>query len=933
MFRGGPSLCIRSALLAIIGALLAFAPLAPASASVCTLADHIKSANTNTAIGFCPAGTSHDIITITEDITLSEPLPVIRGMITIEGGGHTISGNNKFRIFDVYGGRLTINNLYLIKGREVALVSTDGAGSGGAILARGGAEVTINNVELARNQSHFTGGAISVLRSKLTVNNSRFLNNKVGHNGGAIALELSTGAISNSGFVDNRARSYEGGAIFVGQGVTLDVNNSTFGGNRAAGGGSAVATNVKTTRGIVPSRTTLTHVTIVSGSGYGKNQGFNILVDPNDLNFKLRNSIIMGKGSPYRKEDIGSCHGPLKENSGNWIEDGSCASGTNGDAMLGEMTGAPGYFPLLDGSPALDAADARYCLETDQTGAPRPIGSGCDIGAIESATAKAIPTPVQGVCPLPDQIIAANSDRAVGNCPAGNGADTIHMVRDFTLSAKLPPITSDVTIEGNGYIISGDNRFGIFEVDGGALTVLNVSLTAGSASRGGAILLKNGGKATVANVNFSKNTAFFGGAIATESASDQLSVRDSSFVDNHAATSGGAITADGGVIEVSGSAFQDNHAGARGGAIAALRGRVEIANSTVSGNAAVKGGGIYVNGAETRLTHLTLMNNEASRIIGAGIYAEAGAVYLRNSIIAGSGSGDDCSGPLAQNRGNFSQDGSCAAETGGDPELLPLVGSPAHHALGNGSPAHGAADPAFCLPTDQLGNARPHCDIGAIESARDPNHAPAPKSELPADCTLADQIRAANTDQPAGACPAGEGADVITLRQDITLSAPLPTISGDLAIDGRGYTISGDRRFQIFDIEAGQVVFKRITLANGVNLGEDPDGYGGAVTLRNSAELITLDATFRNNQARYGGAIASIEASRLYLFESSFLDNEASREGGALWRDGECAYVHEVAFRRNIAGELPGGQNDDYLTHMNFGNACEDPEVYTLSDS
>ncbi|MCY3978704.1 MAG: hypothetical protein OXG23_11455 [Chloroflexi bacterium] len=29
---------------------------APALAAVCTLADHIKSANTNTAVGFCPAG-------------------------------------------------------------------------------------------------------------------------------------------------------------------------------------------------------------------------------------------------------------------------------------------------------------------------------------------------------------------------------------------------------------------------------------------------------------------------------------------------------------------------------------------------------------------------------------------------------------------------------------------------------------------------------------------------------------------------------------------------------------------------------------------------------------------------------------------------------------------------------------------------------------
>ena len=68
---------------------------------VCTLADHILSANTNTAVGFCPAGTSHDIITIADDITLTEALPPITGTITIEGGGHTISGDGQFRIFDV----------------------------------------------------------------------------------------------------------------------------------------------------------------------------------------------------------------------------------------------------------------------------------------------------------------------------------------------------------------------------------------------------------------------------------------------------------------------------------------------------------------------------------------------------------------------------------------------------------------------------------------------------------------------------------------------------------------------------------------------------------------------------------------------------------------------------------------------------------------
>ncbi|MDE2777661.1 MAG: hypothetical protein OXI77_17170 [Chloroflexota bacterium] len=951
MFRSHQRSIRRALLVALVIALLAFAPYAPALALVCTLADHIKSANTKTAVGFCPAGTSHDIIAITEDITLTEPLPAIRGTITIEGGGHTISGGGEYRIFDVDGGRLTINNLTLTRGhapptpypRTGALLWP----GGGAIKAVNSAVVVVNNSVLSRNYGE-NGGAIRALHSQVTVHSSSFFDNEAssggaiwvrssqlavhnssfvdnqGGTGGAISLLFSTSTISNSSFVGNRAGAH-GGAIYLAGRATSEITNSSFYDNRAVHGG-AVATNLGQYR---PS-TTLTHVTMVNNQAEA---GLSVWIEGNDRNFRIRNSIIAGIVGRYqfRKQRPRICQGPLSENSGNFIEDGSCASMAGGDPMLGEMTGSPAYFPLLDGSPALDAADARYCTETDQLGRPRPIGAGCDIGAIESTTAMPVPTPAPGVCPLPDQIIAANTDRAVGSCPAGNGADTIHMIRDFTLEAKLPPITSDITLEGNGYTISGDNQFGLFEIDGGALTISNVTLTAGQASRGGAIQLKNGGSAKVADVVFRENSAFFGGAIATESESDRLIVRVSSFVDNDAETSGGAIAIDGGNADISSSAFVDNRAAMRGGAIAMLRGRVDISNGTLSGNTALKGGGIYSNGAAATLTHLTLMNNSAEHVIGAGVFAEAGAVHLLNSIVAGSGSGDDCSGRFARQAGNFSQDGRCASEIGGDPALADRVGSPAHYPLLDRSRAHGRADKAYCLPTDQLGNARPHCDIGAIESARDTDIVSEPETELSVDCTLADQIHAANRDEPVGACPAGEGADVIRLRRNITLSAPLPAISSDLTIDGYGHTISGDGRFHVLDIESGNVVLKHIALADGWN----PDGYGGAVTVRNQAQLLVMDASFRNSEARYGGGVASIGASHLYVFESSFLDNEASSKGGALWRDGVCGYFDDIVFRRNKAGELPGSIMDDYLTHIDGGaSRCTDaPESYTLSDS
>ena len=98
---------------------------------------------------------------------------------------------------------------------------------------------------------------------------------------------------------------------------------------------------------------------------------------------------------------------------------------------------------------------------------------------------------------------------------------------------------------------------------------------------------------------------------------------------------------------------------------------------------------------------------------------------------------------------------------------------------------------------------------------------------------------------------------------------------------------------------------------------------------------LLMDASFRRNKARMGGGVASIGGSHIYLYESSFFDNEASSKGGALWRNGRCGFFSDITFRRNKAGELPGGIMDDYLTHIDgSASTCtSDPEVYSLSDS
>ena len=65
------------------------------------LADAIGAANNDAPTGGCQAGRGADLILLEADITLAAELPAITTNISIHGNGHTISGDEKFRIFQV----------------------------------------------------------------------------------------------------------------------------------------------------------------------------------------------------------------------------------------------------------------------------------------------------------------------------------------------------------------------------------------------------------------------------------------------------------------------------------------------------------------------------------------------------------------------------------------------------------------------------------------------------------------------------------------------------------------------------------------------------------------------------------------------------------------------------------------------------------------
>lgn len=704
-------------------------------------------------------------------------------------------------------------------------------------------------------------------------------------------------------------------AALEGLSGTVDVRNSTFHRNEAP-----------TAAGILVSGATMTmtHLTLVDNlAGGGEADG---IFKRRGL-ARLRNSIVVGSGGAF------NCTGGLDDSHGNFSADGSCSSLPGGDPLLAAVTGYPGYFPLLDGSPAVNAADPAFCLETDQVGKARPLGGGCDIGAFESATAtsaEVLPASQQQVgCTLSDQILAANTNTAVGGCPAGTSHDIISLTEDITLSEPLPLIKGTITVEGNGHTISGDNRFPIFTIVGGKFTIRDLTLTAGNSAQDGGAILVQGAELLIENATFTNNRSEKGGgAISTLPSNISLTIRDSLFKDNASDSGGGAILVYGGAAAITGSTFENNEAGRFGGGVEAFVGTVRISNSTFAGNRAGRAGAILVSGATTTLTHLTLVDNQSHWGEGDGIHKRSGVVYLRNSIVAGEGNGLECSGGLDESVGNFSEDGSCTLLPGGDPLLGDLTGSPGYFLLLDGSPAVDAADSQFCLESDQAGNARPlggGCDIGAFESA---TAAPAAPTPVPTECTLSNQILAANTNTAVGGCPAGTSHDIITLTEDVTLSAPLPHINGTITIEGNGHTISGDNQFQIFVVVGRKLTINNLTLTRG-----RAENTGGAILVQNSAELVVNNSAFDRNSVKYkeigenrltggyGGAIGTKSFSgRISISNSVFKGNNAEIGGGAIYVNGGSTAISGSAFISN-QGQGFGGAIEVTRGRMDIENS------------
>jgi CSLREA domain-containing protein len=313
---------------------------------------------------------------------------------TIGISGVTIEGGRRPYVTVPQGGGI-YNSGALTLTRCVVVDNQTASGTdanGGGIYTHAGS-LSLIETTVQSNVSGFDGGGIYASSGTVTIVGSTIRSNKAYTfgAGGGIWSEANT-TISGSTLNGNTA--YGGGGVWQ-EGLLLRVTNSTIVLNGSADNGGGFFIN-SSTPGI-----TFSNVTLVANSadtnldGVGEGSGIYLV----GATVTLTNSIVNNSNDFSRANDDCAGSGSLSSNGHNiLLAPGTCVvNGTVSTVapqldlhLLTDNGGPTATWAPAAASPAISAGAPGGCtdplgatLTTDQRGVKRPIGTNCDLGAVE----------------------------------------------------------------------------------------------------------------------------------------------------------------------------------------------------------------------------------------------------------------------------------------------------------------------------------------------------------------------------------------------------------------------------------------------------------------------------------------------------------------------------------------------------------------------
>ncbi|MBX7219965.1 MAG: right-handed parallel beta-helix repeat-containing protein [Blastocatellia bacterium] len=616
------------------------------------------------------------ILPLSQPINLLSSLPAINkpifqlyGSTSSQAQVKRASGAANFRIFTVNAGLTACDFRFLtIAGgsapgsggaiesasrlilQDCLLNGNAAADSGGAISLTGGS-ATLQNCTFSNNTAASFGGALRVTGgASLTMTDCTVTGNSA-TNGGGISVAGSTLSLLQSCVGTNTA-SVWGGGVYVDSSVTT-VTNCTISGNQAQGnsffggyGGGILNLN--------STSCTISHCTIVnntlSTTGATPKGGAVATITSSagpNATTTLTNTILGSNSLPNlgTLNVLGQGNTPVVTSTGNNLsaDDGSGLLNQPGDLLnsnpklgsLSSISGSTQFYPLLSGSPAIDAGNSQVSgLPTsDQRGYSRPPGNAPDIGSCEVRHLVVTSANDNGSGTLRATLTEANTtvepETILFSLPTGQ--------QTITILSALPAITGEVTLSG-----PGADKLTVQPGAGANCRIFSIATGLSNVTIAG--LSISGGNISGA----------FGGGVEANS---PLQLLNCTLSNNQSGGSngggGGLYLAAQGIV--SGCTFVNNSASVGGGIYfnGSSGVTLTVSNCTLTGNTATGGGflgalggGIlnasFASGPATlSLTNCTLVNNSAPGGKGGALLTGAfnlnnnAGSTLQNNILAG----------------------------------------------------------------------------------------------------------------------------------------------------------------------------------------------------------------------------------------------------------------------------------------------------------
>lgn len=634
----------------------------------CTLREGIASANTDTSVGGCTAGSGADeIVTGQTTVTLTQGALVVAGPLTITGPFRLVQ-TRRAGILEVTGtGDLLITDVTFEGGRA----------DGGALRIASSADVTVQGGAFLGNDAPTEGGAIWVSAlGQFTALGTTFAGNLArGAFSGGGAIYTDGGTVQVDGvFRDNRAigTAGSGGAIHNPNGATVLASGSFFrnrakrGGALASAGGPTVVTgtfsdNEARDGGALFGSGGVSLVVadaVFFLNGGSPTDGGAIWIDAASTLRATTSTFLRNQGDSGGAVFV---DGGTFIASGNLFQDNRAYSGPSaggavfidggtatfdGDAFENNRSDDVGGAIAADGGATLSLVDVT--LRNNRTTDPASDGGGIHLAAGSGVTLGLLRTDLLGnsaqggggglwlgsgtTLTATETLFEGN--RSSTNDPAAAGGGGLLGV-GATVELTSSTFRSNTTRDGDG---------GGAALVGGVITLHDVTFldnaTNGPTSNGGGLFIAGADAATLTSLTVSANrTRGAGGGLYLAGTPVEIELSD--VVANEASDSGGGIAIeDDASVRITTTSVTGNRAGLQnsnggaGGGIAALDGA----------------GGL---GIELRITQSLLADNETvGPFPGGGLYVGSEwDAFLWNSTVYGNASGQRGGGIALANDG------------------------------------------------------------------------------------------------------------------------------------------------------------------------------------------------------------------------------------------------------------------------------------------